>query len=203
MIGIINYGMGNLASVLNGLKALELDAEIVDNPNDLDRYERLILPGVGAFKQAMDNLRESGFKTALDAIVEKGDKPLLGICLGMQLLFEKSFEHGENTGLGYIPGEVLPFGDQVKNHRIPHVGWNTVYPQSGSRLLPEQAEDFYFVHSFYCHPTGDEEQKGMTEYEIKFCSVVEHGQVFGAQFHPEKSQKHGLQLLKKFAELPC
>ncbi len=203
MIGIINYGMGNLASVLNGLKALELNAEIVDDPALLDRYDRLILPGVGAFKQAMDNLRNSGFQKALDEFVQQGEKPLLGICLGMQLLFDKSLEHGENQGLGYIPGEVLPFGNKVKDHRIPHVGWNTVYPQPESRLLPEQPEDYYFVHSFYCHPAKDNDQKGLTEYEIDFCSVVEYGQVFGVQFHPEKSQKHGLQLLKEFAELPC
>jgi glutamine amidotransferase len=203
MIAIINYGMGNLGSVQNALTFLGLDSEIVDDPEQLKTYDKAILPGVGAFGQAMQNLNAKGQPQAIKEYVAQG-KPLLGICLGMQLLLESSCELGQYEGLGLIKGHVRSLKDKVKKLPIPHVGWNTMETGCPSKIFnndPAIEPAFYFVHSFYCDVEDKNTVAGTAMYEIKIDVAVEKDNLFGCQFHPEKSQKHGLEILKKFGQL--
>ncbi len=201
MIGIVNYGMGNLASVQNALNYLNIPNEITSQATDLRKYDRIILPGVGAFGVAMQRIKEAGFLDEIREFAIARQKPLLGICLGMQLLLESSTEHGFFQGLGLAAGKVEFLGDAITNLPIPHIGWNSVFPKSGSVLLkdadvPEWT--FYFVHSYYCSLTDRSLVTGKTSYCIDFDAVFEAGNIFGVQFHPEKSQKSGLSLLRNF-----
>lgn len=200
MIGIINYGMGNLASVQNALEFLGFESEIFSDPSHIKKYDKLILPGVGAFPKAMENLKNAGF---VEPIKERVDSkiPFMGICLGMQLLFESSTEFGLHEGLGLLKGKVESFNDHDFDHTVPHMGWNSVDKAKESILLSQQTEEmnsYYYVHTYYCLAENRADVAGTTEYGIVFDSVVESGNIFGAQFHPEKSQKNGLQLLKNF-----
>lgn len=202
-VGIINYGMGNIASVQNALTYLGKTTFIVESPEQLSEADKLILPGVGAFPMAMENLRERGFITALDQEVADG-KPLLGLCLGMQLLFESSHEFGEHTGLGYIPGTVLPLRAEEIKHPVPHMGWNNLEFRQPSPILseiPENASDMYFVHSFYCKASNREHVSATVNYGVEMDVIVTKDQLYGCQFHPEKSQKYGLLILQNFCEL--
>lgn len=206
MIGIIDYGMGNLASVKNALDHLNLSNQIVSDPLDLGRFDKLILPGVGAFKMAMKKLSVTGFQNEIMEAVSVQQIPILGICLGLQLLYERSFEHGHQEGLGLIKGEVKSLYDKVLGLVVPHMGWNDVFINGTSLLLNSADKDdccFYFVHSFYCEATDRSVVTGTTDYGIFFDAVIEKENIFGCQFHPEKSQKAGLTLLKKFADLQC
>jgi imidazole glycerol-phosphate synthase subunit HisH len=198
MIGIIDYHLNNLRSVQKAFEKVGAESFISDNPEELRTAEKLVLPGVGAFGQAMENLRKFNLEPMVRKHVEQ-QKPLLGICLGMQLLFSKSFERGEYEGLNFIDGEVKIFPSSVK---VPHMGWNQVEMVKQSLLLRNVVEKsfVYFVHSYYAEPKEDVILT-RTEYGIRFTSIVEKGNVFGIQFHPEKSQKTGLQLLKNFATL--
>lgn len=200
MIGIVNYGMGNLGSVANALDYLGLEAEIVDSPSRLGVHDRLILPGVGSFGMAMRSLDASGWSDALRQRVADG-VPLLGICLGMQLIFDAGEEHGLTTGLGLVPGRVVPLSPRPPC-RVPHVGWNGL---SYSRRHPlfhgvKEHVDFYFVHSYQCVPALEETVLAQCDYDGEFVAAVGKENVVGVQFHPEKSQDMGLKILENFAE---
>ncbi|NQY19881.1 MAG: imidazole glycerol phosphate synthase subunit HisH [Campylobacteraceae bacterium] len=201
MIGIIDYNMGNLASVYNACLLLDTKVEIVKNPEELKNFNRIILPGVGAFADAMSHLNETGMKDAIYDFAKSG-KPMIGICLGMQLLFESSQEFGHTEGLSLINGEVIKF-DKSKMHediKIPHVGWNKII-NNNSKLF-EGLEDpyLYFVHSFHVKTTKNN-IIGETEYGYKFTSAVNKDNIYGFQPHPEKSHNNGIQILKNFSKL--
>ena len=200
MIGVIDYGMGNVRSVLNALEFLGAEAELVADPATAEHDERLVLPGVGAFGAAMERLDERGFTEALPGLIEAG-RPLLGICLGMQLLADTSSEHGEHRGLGLIAGRVDRL--EVAPLRVPHVGWNELRVKRETELLAGLPEEptFYFVHSFEFRPDDDEAVTATTTYGAEVTAVVEHGHVLGAQFHPEKSEAAGLAMLRNFIAL--
>lgn len=200
-IGIIDYGMGNLRSVLNALAEIGQEAELISAPEAVAACDRIIVPGVGAFREAMENLRAQGMDTALDAYVKTG-KPLLGICLGMQLICRKSYEDGAHEGLGWIDAEVrhFPPGEGIK---VPHMGWNAVEYETPHPLLAEvePGADVYFVHSYFVDCAGPGDTVGYTEHGIRFTSIVARDNVYGMQFHPEKSQSVGMRLLTNFASL--
>lgn len=199
MIAIVDYGMGNLRSVQKAFEKIGVTARIVPFPRDLERARGIVLPGVGAFGQAMNNLRTIGWDVALRESVARG-VPLLGICLGMQLLFESSEEMGQHEGLGILRGAVKRFDGTLK---VPQMGWNQIHIKQPSVLLRDIAEGSYafFVHSYYCAPRDESVILATTDYGIEFASVVGYENVFGAQFHPEKSQSVGLKMLANFAEL--
>lgn len=203
MIAIVDYGVGNLFSLSSSLKALGLEAEVTREPGKLQAADRIILPGVGAFGDAMDKLTATGLVPVLREEAEK--KPLLGICLGMQLLFDRSFEYGEHAGLGLVPGEVVDLhGDLTdKALKVPHMGWNSLQIQRDDPLFKyfQNGEYVYYVHSFYAKHCG-ESTLGTSQYgNVAVTGVVRNGMVYGTQFHPEKSGEAGLRLLKAFAEL--
>ncbi len=205
MIGIINYGIGNLQSVKNSLDYLKIPHKIISRQEEIDKCDKIILPGVGAFGPAMEKLNQIGFSKKIMEFAKQG-KPILGLCLGMQLLFETSLEDGQHKGLGLIKGKVLSFKDKAKNLPVPHIGWNNLKIKSSTSPLFKNIDDnscFYFVHSFYCQPTKKTATIGETEYGIKFASVINIGKIFGCQFHPEKSQSAGLKLLENFSKIKC
>ncbi len=199
MIGIINYGMGNLRSVKNSLDYLSIPNAVINKPREIDACDNIILPGVGAFGPAMEKLNELGFTQKILEFAYQ-EKPILGICLGMQLLFQESEEGGINQGLGLVKGKVLAFNKKVNDLPIPHVGWNNIYKDKAS-LLFQNIDDnscFYFVHSFYCEPADKSTIIASTDYGIKFAAAIGKDKIFGCQFHPEKSQTAGLKLLENF-----
>jgi len=199
MIAIIDYGGGNLRSVQNGFAAAGFPTVVTDEPHLLEDADGLVLPGVGAFGQAMKSLRESGLGQLLLRRVAAG-VPLLGICLGLQLLFEKSVEKGEHAGLGLIEGAVVPFSGVLK---VPQIGWNQLSIRREHPLLEgiNQGDYFYFVHSFYAYPTDPAVILASADYGGDFPAVVQKDHLFGIQFHPEKSSRLGLQILKNFGRL--
>lgn len=198
MIAIVDYGMGNLRSVSKALEYVGADVVVTENPEKLKDAEGLVLPGVGAFKDAVRNLKGKGLWEAILYEIEKG-KPFLGICLGLQLLFEKSYEFGETEGFGVIEGEVVKF-ELTSGYKIPHMGWNQIYRKKDSILLEGIREGafFYFVHSYYVKPTVEDVTLTETDYGVQFTSSIEKGNLFATQFHPEKSQKLGLKVLENF-----
>ena len=201
MIGIIDYNMGNLASVYNACHLLDAKATIIKDPNDLKNFDRIILPGVGAYKDAMQHLNETGMFSAIHEFSKSG-KPMIGICLGMQLLFESSQEFGHTDGLGLIDGEVIKF-DKTKMHedfKIPHMGWNTI--QNKEHALFEGLENpyLYFVHSYHA-VTKEENIIGKTTYGYDFVSAVNKDNIYGFQPHPEKSHDNGLKILQNFMKI--
>ena len=202
MIAIVDYNMGNLASVLNALKLIDAKAVIEKDPDNLINYDKVILPGVGAYKDAMEHLKDTGMYDAVKKYALSG-KPILGICLGMQLLFESSQEFGETEGLGLIPGHVVAFDKSKMNmneHKIPHVGWNKVFTKD-SKLFDKLDNPYlYFVHSF--HAICDDKYKiGITHYGYDFVSAVQKNNIYGFQPHPEKSHDNGIKILKNFMEI--
>ena len=205
MIAIMDYGVGNLFSLKSSLAQLGQDTVVTAAPDTIRKADRLILPGVGAFGDAMDKLVATGLVPVIRAEAEK--KPLLGICLGMQLLFEKSYEYGEHTGLGLIPGEVCPLADDLKDPRlkVPHIGWNRLDIVPGRENDPlfkytKPGEYVYYVHSFYAKNCAAN-TLAASEYSIPVTGAVKNGLVYGTQFHPEKSGDTGLRMLRAFAEL--
>jgi glutamine amidotransferase len=203
MIGIINYGMGNLASVANALNVLGISNKVIDNYRELKYCDKIILPGVGAFGMAIGRLHELNISEELTELVVYKKKPLLGICLGMQLLLEESSEFGIHEGLGFIKGKVRNLNNVVKDMPLPHIGWNDVEIKN-SRLFDSSYElnpCFYFVHNYYCDVEEAEVIKGYTSYGIEFSSILETENIFGCQFHPEKSQKPGLAIYNAFHKL--
>ena len=197
---VVDYGMGNLRSVEKAVQAVGGRPLITGDPDAVLKAARLILPGVGAFGDAMENLRRSGLDEAVCTAVSAG-KPLLGLCLGLQLLFTESDEFGSHKGLNLIPGKVRRFRDPAL--RVPHVGWNQVEGIQRNPLLKDIAEGsyFYFVHSYYVEPERPEDILAWTSYGGPFCSIAGRNKVWGAQFHPEKSQDSGKKLLRNFLEI--
>lgn len=196
-VAIIDYGVGNLRSVEKAFTAAGCAAVVSSDLSVLRQAERLVLPGVGAFGACMNALVERGFDVLVRDRVAAGT-PLLGVCVGMQLLFEESEEFGATRGLGLLPGRVRRFSDDLV---VPHVGWNQIRQRAPHPLFDAVADAsfFYFVHSYYCEPRVDELVIGETEYGITYASVVAQGNLCGVQFHPEKSQAAGLRLLANFA----
>ena len=203
MIAIIDYGVGNLFSLKSSLAALQIDAKVTGDPEEIKRADKIILPGVGAFADAAKKLRDCGLDAVLKEEAARG-KQILGICLGMQLLFETSYEYGEHRGLGLIPGNVRPIADVVTNEfKIPHIGWNRLsFPKTKSPIFRYLNEgDFvYFVHSYYCADCS-EYVIATTEYGAQLTAAAQNKNVYGCQFHPEKSGEVGLNILRAFAEL--
>lgn len=198
-IAIINYGMGNLLSVQKALARLGYPAEITSDPEVVAAAPGVILPGVGAFADAMVNLQRLGLAAALREVDRRG-VPLLGICLGLQLFFTTSAEGGRVAGLDFLPGKVerLPVG-----LKVPHIGWNQVHLRRPGALFQgiPQESNYYFVHSYYIEPADSGIVTGVTEYGLIFAASVQRGNLFGVQFHPEKSSRWGLKVLKNFGEL--
>jgi len=207
MITIIDYEMGNLRSVEKAFEKLGFDARVSNNPNDLLTTDKIVLPGVGAFKDCIDNLRGGGFVEPLLQHVKAG-KPLLGICVGMQMLFDESEEFGRHQGLGLIPGKVVRFpagmeegGEHLK---VPHMGWNNISLKKVSPIFPgiKDGSFVYFVHSYYCDAENAEDVAASCRYgDIEFCASVWRDNIMATQFHPEKSQDIGLNIFKNFGKL--
>jgi glutamine amidotransferase len=200
MVTVVNYGMGNLRSIESALHYLGVACVIEDRPDRVAASEKLILPGVGSFSRAMANLRSTGLRDALEHAVRGRGVPVLGICLGMQLLAARGTEGGLSDGLGWIPGEVVRFTAR-NDRKIPHIGFNTVSRKAQGEAmfagLPDAA-DFYFVHSYHFVPVAPDAVTGECEYGEPVVAAVANGNVWGVQFHPEKSQGNGLQLLRNF-----
>jgi glutamine amidotransferase len=199
MIALIDYGIGNLRSVEKALAAVGADVRLTTDPAEILAADKVVLPGVGAFGDGMAGLHARGLIDVLKTIVVR-ETPLLGICLGMQLLFEGSDELGRFAGLGFLPGRVrrFPAGDL----KVPQTGWNQLLPVRESILLKELTPGSYayFNHSYYCDPADKDDVLVRTDYGIRYASVVGRGQLYGVQFHPEKSQAVGLQILRNFVE---
>ena len=200
MIGIIDYGVGNLFSLCSSCKAIGQEAFVSGDASELAKADRLILPGVGAFEDAAKKLRSTGMADFVRQQAAEG-KPLLGICLGMQLLFERSYEYGCHEGLGLLKGQVVPMEGRLPPElKIPHMGWNALEVKGGRLLSGMDGQYVYFVHSFYAE-NCDDSLSAVTEYGIPITAAVEQGNVYGCQFHPEKSGNVGLSILRKFAEV--
>jgi glutamine amidotransferase len=204
MIGIIDYGMGNLFSVSKALERLDVPYFISENKDELLAADALLLPGVGAFRDAMERLNKTGLAEMVRTYAA-GGKPLLGICLGMQLLFEESEENGLTAGLGILPGRVVRFAGHTKDgqaYKVPHMGWNKLHYLHASPILRDVGEDYvYFVHSYYVVTNEKDVVIAKAEYDVKVPAIVGRGNVYGMQFHPEKSGRLGMQLLRNFTEL--
>ena len=201
MIAIVDYGVGNLFSLRSSFAAIGEDAVVTGDEGVLRQADRLILPGVGAFRDAMDKLRKTGLHVVIQEEAARG-KPLLGICLGMQMLFEKSLEYGEHEGLGLLSGTVRPIsGVAPAEYKIPHIGWNALSMPRKSRILSRTPEGayVYFVHSYYAADC-EESVVAVTDYGALLTAAVEKDNVMGCQFHPEKSGNTGLTILKTFCE---
>lgn len=205
MITIIDYGMGNLRSVQKALETLGAEVNISSKKEDLKNADKLILPGVGAFPDAMNNLRERGLFDVIREEVIDNKKIILGICLGVQLLAEKGYELKECEGLGLIPGEVIKFDVEKYKLKIPHVGWNNLINIKKDCPLFKNFEEnelsFYFVHSYHFKTRLEEHIAAECNYGINFTAVVHKDNVYGTQFHPEKSQRAGLKLLENFINI--
>ena len=204
MIAIIDYGMGNLRSVQKGFERVGHEAVVTRDPAAIDRASHVVLPGVGAFGDCMANVARYGLVDPIHQAIQAG-KPFLGICVGFQLLFGESEEFGNHKGLGLLPGKVkaIPLSkDVASSYKIPHMGWNTIHIEKSAPPLKDiDSESYvYFVHSFYVEPTDQELVSTQTEYGVSFASSVWKDNIFATQFHPEKSQAVGLQLLKNFGE---
>ncbi len=200
MVGIIDYGVGNLFSLRSSFKAIGEEAFVSGDPEKLATADRLVLPGVGAFEDAAKKLRASGLDRFVRDQAEAG-KPLLGICLGMQMLFEKSYEYGEHEGLGLLKGQVVPMeGKLPADLKIPHMGWNALQVSRGTLLKDMDGQFVYFVHSFYAE-NCEASLSAVTDYGIPITAAVEQGNIFGCQFHPEKSGSAGLSILRTFCNL--
>ncbi|MCA9016512.1 MAG: imidazole glycerol phosphate synthase subunit HisH [Planctomycetaceae bacterium] len=199
MITIVDYGMGNLRSVQKAFEKVGAEAAICSQPEEISQATKLILPGVGAFRDAIQALQQQSLVEPILEHVHSG-KPFLGICLGLQLLFDVSYEDGEYAGLGIIPGKVVRFEDQP-DLKIPHMGWNQIERTGPHPILagiPEH-EYFYFVHSYYVVPENESDVAAWTDYGCRFASMVARDNIVASQFHPEKSQDAGLKLLQNFA----
>lgn len=204
MIGIVNYGSGNIQAIANIYNRQNIPFEVIENPNHLKKADKLILPGVGAFDATMSQLVNSGLKAALDEEVLVKNKPVMGVCVGMQILAESS-EEGSLPGLGWIKGKVKKFDVSKLKQKpyLPHMGWNTVEPKIDHLLFNNLDHElgFYFVHSYYFETFQTSDILGTSHYGKPFSSAVYHDHIFGMQFHPEKSHSNGVQLLSNFAKL--
>jgi len=204
MIGIINYGSGNIRAIGNIFDKIKIPYIVANSPSDLSSVDRLILPGVGAFDSTMETLNKSGFRDILDKLVILGHMPILGICVGMQIL-SKSSEEGKLPGLGWIDAKVLKFNNDLftSKPKLPHMGWNSVeiIHKHGLFKNIDPLEGFYFIHSYYICCNNNDDVATRTFYGFNFASSVIRNNIFGVQFHPEKSHENGVELLKNFALL--
>lgn len=204
MIAIMNYGIGNLGSVKNALDFLGFDAKITSDPNEILSADKVILPGVGAFSIAMDTFKSYGFVEVVDKLMEK-NTPILGICVGMQMLFQESEEYGIHKGLGLLQGRIIKFNQKVDNitYKIPQMGWNQIHVVKENPLLYGlDLKDVYFVHSYHLSNPNLDDVIAYTEYAgTTYGSAVRKGNLYGCQFHPEKSGEVGLKILKNFCTL--
>jgi glutamine amidotransferase len=203
MISIVDYGMANLRSVQKGFEQVGVPAQIISQPEQIDAAERIVLPGVGAFRDAIVTLRDRKLDVPILAHIEKG-RPFLGICLGLQMLFERGYEDGEHEGLGVLRGKCVLFDvDHTQHLKVPHMGWNTLEVRRNSPILQGLPAGcgVYFVHGYHVVPDDENVIATTTDYGGPFVSSVWRDNVVATQFHPEKSQKVGLQILKNFAEM--
>jgi glutamine amidotransferase len=208
MIAIVDYGMGNLRSVHKALERVGLEALVTSDPHEVRAAAQIILPGVGAFRDCMRNLEERSLLEPVVSSIEAGT-PFLGICLGLQLLFEESDEFGPHQGMRVLPGRVTRFPNDIKDpdtdqpYPIPHMGWNTIEIKKEMPLFVgiESGSFFYFVHSYYAMPQDPRDIAATTPYGIEFACAVQRDNIYAVQFHPEKSQEKGLRLLRNFGEL--
>ncbi len=199
---MIDYGASNIRSAYKAFEHIGADVELTDDPAVVREATKLVLPGVGAFGSGIEALRARGLEPAIHEKVDAG-VPLLGICVGMQFLFDSSDEMGDHKGLGLIPGHVTRFRFDNPSLKVPHMGWNEIEHDSNHWLLTDVASGAhtYFVHSYYCTPTNSADTVASTDYGHAFTAVVAHDNVYGIQFHPEKSQRNGLQILKNYVDL--
>jgi imidazole glycerol-phosphate synthase subunit HisH len=198
MIAIINYGMGNVLSVQKALRAININSIITDSEVEIQKCSHIILPGVGSFKQAMENLHARKLVTVLQKEVKENKKPILGICLGMQLLAEKGYEDAETAGLGFIAGKV----ESIPNNSMPttHIGWNNIAIKNKTYFADIEDTNFYFVHSYCFQPANVSDIAATVEYGCEVVAAVQNENIFGTQFHPEKSQSEGIKVLKNFLQ---
>lgn len=203
MITIVDYQMGNLRSVQKGIERVGGQARISSDPNEIATAEKLILPGVGAFGDAMAEIRRRDLASPIRDFIDSR-RPFLGICLGLQLLFDQGYEHGTHHGLGILAGDVVRF-ELPDSFKVPHMGWNTVTRRNDPPILGDipDGSHFYFVHSFYVRPTDPDVIALSCDYGGEFCAMVWKDNLYATQFHPEKSQSDGLKLLRGFTELPA
>jgi len=206
MIGLIDYGMGNMHSISKALEHVGGKVQWISKPEDLDKVSRIVLPGVGAFRDCAQTLRETGLGKAIVDRVNAG-MPFLGICLGMQVLMDVSSEFGRHTGLGLIPGSVNPFPEShpARGFKIPHMGWNDVILASGREphpvLAPLSGQQVYYVHAYYCAPENPEHLLAACSYgDFPFAAAIGRDNIVAVQFHPEKSQRAGLAMLESFSQ---
>lgn len=202
MVAIIDYGVGNLFSLKSSFSAIGADAVVTSSKSELERAESIILPGVGAFCDAAKKLKDSGLEDTVISLAKAG-KPLMGICLGMQLLFEKSYEYGEHRGLGLIKGEIRPIETVIpKGYKIPHIGWNSLEIRKPTPIFEnvKNSEYVYFVHSYYAADC-ENSVTAVSDYGAPLTASVQDGNIFGCQFHPEKSGETGLKILRSFVAL--
>jgi glutamine amidotransferase len=202
MIAIVDYGLGNVQAFANIYKRLNISVQVARVAADLDGADKVILPGVGAFDWAMSRLEASGMRPVLDCLVLKQGRPVLGVCVGMQMMARRSDE-GVLPGLGWFDAEVKRFDETnfgSKTH-LPHMGWNDVVPVADSLFVGMESPRFYFLHSYYFEVGDPAQTIATTDYNVAFTSAVSNGNIFGVQFHPEKSHHWGVQLLKNFAEM--
>lgn len=202
MVAIIDYNIGNLASVYNACSLIDTKAVIVSDPNEVKNYDRVILPGVGAYGDAMEYLKKTGMNEAVLEFAKSG-KPMIGICLGMQLLFDSSEEFGFTKGLGLIDGKVVAFDKTKMNmdeHKVPHMGWNKIFNKQNKLFNGLENPYLYFVHSYHA-VTEDKYTIGTTHYGYDFVSAVQKDNIYGFQRHPEKSHDNGIIILKNFMKL--
>jgi glutamine amidotransferase len=203
VIKIIDYGLGNVRAFQNVYKGLNIEVSVAKGADELQGASKVLLPGVGAFDHAMELLNRSGMRPALDKLVLDDRVPVLGICVGMQIL-ARSSEEGRTPGLAWIQGEVRGFKSLRKDNLfVPHMGWNDVHPRSDTKLFNQLGSEarFYFLHSYYFQCDRPEDIAAITNYGTEFSSAVNAGHIYGVQFHPEKSHRFGTQLLRNFAEL--
>ncbi|HVP06881.1 MAG TPA: imidazole glycerol phosphate synthase subunit HisH [Candidatus Acidoferrum sp.] len=200
MVGVLDYGMGNLHSVCNALETLGADVKLCRRPEELREVERLIMPGVGTFDRCMANLSQDGLIEAVRESVLSEGKPIFGICLGMQVMAKRGFENGDHDGLGWIDAEVVRLQPKDSTLRVPHVGWDNIEWRDDSAMfkgLPPGPE-FYFVHSYHLQCTNSSESDATCDYGGRVTVAIRKGNIFGTQFHPEKSQDYGLGVLSNF-----
>lgn len=202
MVAIVDYGVGNLFSLKSSFSAIGANAVVTSSKSELESADSIILPGVGAFRDAAKKLKDSGLEDTVISLAKNG-KPLMGICLGMQLLFEKSFEYGEHKGLGLIKGEIKPIETVIpKGYKIPHIGWNSLEIKKPSPIFENvnNGEYVYFVHSYYAADC-ENSVTAVSDYGAPLTAAVQSGNIFGCQFHPEKSGETGLKILRSFVAL--
>lgn len=199
-VAIINYGIGNIRSLFNSLKKIEIDAEIIVNPESISKFNKVFLPGVGSYKDAINMIKKKGWDKPIKNFSLDKKNSLFGICVGMQILSTYGYEHGKSDGLNIIEGHVQPLNTLGCNLKLPHIGWNNIKILNNSLItenIPDEA-NFYFVNSYAYKLMNSERLIATSNYGIEFPSIIKRGNIFGTQFHPEKSSKAGIQILKNF-----